>query len=129
MPSIPIAIAVVEHAGRVLIGQRPAGGALGGYWEFPGGKVAEGETPADAAARECWEETGLAVRVGLLLDEVEHAYEHGLLHLSFFHAEPIDPAEPPREPYRWVARATLGGYVFPPANAPILARLLQKTPK
>jgi mutator protein MutT len=126
---IPIAIAVVQHAGHVLIGQRPAGVALAGYWEFPGGKVVHGETPAQAAARECWEETGLTVRVGPLIDEVEHAYEHGLLRLSFFHAQPIDAAQRPREPYRWVAQTTLADYLFPPANAPILARLLHKTPK
>ena len=44
-----IAVAVVEHAGRYLIGLRPAGEALAGYWEFPGGKVPQGELPGEAA--------------------------------------------------------------------------------
>jgi mutator protein MutT len=126
---IPIAIAVVEHAGQVLIGQRPAGVVLAGYWEFPGGKVGEGESPAEAAARECLEETGLTVEVGPLLDEVEHAYEHGLVHLYFFSAVPVDPARLPRNPYQWVDRAAMSSYRFPAANASILARLLEEPPK
>lgn len=127
MSSTPIAIAVVQHAHEVLIGQRPEGMALAGFWEFPGGKIIPGETPAAAAARECWEETGLAVRIGPLLDEFEHVYEHGSLHLFFLSAEPINPNVVPRDPYRWVARTTLGDYPFPPANAAILACLSQKT--
>jgi mutator protein MutT len=57
---VEIAVAVVEHQGRFLIGKRPDDAALGGYWEFPGGKVEQGESPADAAIRECLEETGVA---------------------------------------------------------------------
>lgn len=59
MPT-PIAIAVVQHADQFLIGQRPAGLVLSGYWEFPGGKIQLGETPEAAAVRECLEETGLS---------------------------------------------------------------------
>ena len=51
-PSIPVlvAVAVVEHASKVLVGRRPAGKPLAGLWEFPGGKVLPGETPEEAAA-------------------------------------------------------------------------------
>jgi 8-oxo-dGTP diphosphatase len=51
----PIAVAVVEHDDRVLIGQRPPGVVLGGLWEFPGGKIFEGESAEEAAVRECRE--------------------------------------------------------------------------
>jgi len=129
MPPFPIAIAIVEQAGQVLIGRRPEGVALGGCWEFPGGKVEDDETPAAAAARECQEETGLAVRIVAMFDEVEYAYAHGLLHLFFFCAEPIDPGAEPREPYRWIAKSSLGDYAFPPANGSVLARLLNDLPK
>ena len=66
IPSEPvsIAVAVVQHAGTVLIGRRAPEAPLGGLWEFPGGKVGPDETPGEAAARECREETGLAVRIG-----------------------------------------------------------------
>jgi mutator protein MutT len=124
---VPIAVAVVEHAGRVLIGQRPAAGPLGGLWEFPGGKVELGETPQEAAVRECREETGLAVRVGDPLLEVVHAHEHGQVRLHFFSATAVDPAQPPRGPFRWVARIDLPGYAFPPANAKLLELLLARS--
>ena len=55
---IEVAIAVVEHRDRLLIGQRPTGVALAGYWEVPGGKLEPDESPADAAIRECREEYG-----------------------------------------------------------------------
>ena len=63
-----IAVAVVEHEGRVLIGQRPPGTALAGYWEFPGGKIGAGERAEEAARRECLEETGLITRTTDLID-------------------------------------------------------------
>src|SRR5262245_23048023 len=85
----PIAIAVVEHAGRYLVGRRPEGVPLAGLWEFPGGKVRDGETPEKAAASECLEETGLEVHVGQAYPEVVHAYEHGQVRLSFFACTPV----------------------------------------
>ena len=125
MECVQVGIAVVEHAGCVLIGCRPEGTPLAGQWEFPGGKVRPGETPAQAAARECREETGLDVIPGLLVAEVEHAYAHGLVQLSFFRAVPTAAEPRPREPFRWVPIGTLDQYQFPPANARILARLLR----
>src|SRR4051812_46830278 len=58
-----VAIAVVEHDGKSLVGERPAGVALAGFAEFPGGKVEPGESPEAAAVRECIEESGLQVEI------------------------------------------------------------------
>src|SRR3990167_7893662 len=93
-----IALAVVRHAGRVLIGQRPEGVPLAGFWEFPGGKILAGESPEEAAVRECREETGLAIRLGAILCVVEHEYAHGRVRLHFFAAEPIEAMRPPSPP-------------------------------
>ncbi|HEX9559269.1 MAG TPA: NUDIX domain-containing protein, partial [Reyranella sp.] len=49
------AVALVDVDGRVLIAQRPAGKAMAGLWEFPGGKVDPGETPEEALVRELHE--------------------------------------------------------------------------
>ena len=82
MPT-PIAVAVVEHRGKYLIGRRPEGAALAGLWEFPGGKVEPGESPADAARRECLEETGLDVVVGAPYPEVVQQYDHDRVRSAF----------------------------------------------
>ena len=126
----PIAVAVVEHAGRFLIGRRPQGVPLAGYWEFPGGKVRDGETPAEAARRECFEETGLAVSVGGEYSQVVQRYDHDRLRLHFFACRPDGPSIPsshgvPSAPegYRWVTAVELKSYRFPPANEALVALL------
>jgi len=129
MPSpkpTPIAVAVVQHEGRVLIGRRPAGAPLAGLWEFPGGKVREGETAEQAAARECLEETGLVVRIVAALGEVVHQYGHGPVRLHFLRVEPVAPSAVPRQPFRWVPAAELDRYEFPAANATVLRRLREQ---
>ncbi len=90
-----IAIAVVEQDGNFLIGRRPTGSVLAGLWEFPGGKIHSGETPAAAAARECLEETGLAVDVVYEYPRVDHRYEHGPVALHFFRCRSQDPSQAP----------------------------------
>jgi mutator protein MutT len=123
----PIAIAVVRHGDRYLIGQRREEVALAGLWEFPGGKVHPGETPAEAAARECFEETGLQVDVGEPYSQVVHRYDHDRLHLHFFASTPRDPAAAPKKPFRWVSAAELSRYEFPAANQALVARLIAGT--
>ena len=115
-----IAIAVVEQEGQYLIGQRPAGVALGGLWEFPGGKVLANESPIHAAIRECLEETGLAVEVVGEYPRHEHHYEHGAVQLHFFRCRLPDPMVKPRWPFRWVPRAELSHYEFPAGNNELL---------
>ena len=122
-----IAIAVVECDGQFLIGERPEGAPLAGYWEFPGGKVEPGESPREAAARECHEETGLEVIVGDEYPEVIHEYDHGKLRLHFFHASPSEFAQPTSSRFHWVSRQQLADYKFPEANDALLALLLDSS--
>ena len=118
-----IAIAVVLRGDEVLIGVRPEGVPLAGYWEFPGGKVELGEPPEAAAVRECREETGLQVRVAGEFPRHHHAYDHGALELRFFRCEPQPDAHVPRGPFRWVRCQELGRYPFPPANQHVIELL------
>jgi 8-oxo-dGTP diphosphatase len=125
MPT-PIAIAVVEHEGCFLVGQRPEGVALAGLWEFPGGKVEPGETPESAAVRECCEETGLTVEPLLRFPEHVHQYGHDRVELYFIACR-LAPARPviPNQPFRWVPRRELEQYEFPAGNAALLKLLIQ----
>lgn len=60
MTTIPVVAAVVRQGDRFLLGLRPADKRHGGLWEFPGGKVSEGESDAEALVRELFEELGVA---------------------------------------------------------------------
>ncbi|QDU98419.1 (deoxy)nucleoside triphosphate pyrophosphohydrolase [Lignipirellula cremea] len=122
-PPIPIAVAVVECENRFLIRQRPPGAGLAGYWEFPGGKIEPEETPPQAACRECREETGLAIEVQDSFDTVEYAYPHGTVLLHFFHCRPLDPQASIQGGFIWAPRRELARYMFPPANAGLIALL------
>jgi mutator protein MutT len=125
---IPVGIALVGRRGSYLIRQRPAGTAMAGYWEFPGGKCEPGELPAEAAARECREEIGLEVTVGPLRRALTYRYPHAFVHLSYFDCLTVLPdAEPdPAHGFRWVPAAALPGLRFPDANEPILHALARE---
>ena len=123
--AIPIAIAVVEHDNCFLIGQRPQGVVLAGFWEFPGGKVQPGETAAEAAVRECREETGIEIDVVGSYGEQLYTYDHGTVNLHLLACRPRDPLQSPCQPFRWVDRQELRCFDFPPANEELLKRLLR----
>lgn len=128
MPT-PIAIAVVEHNDLFLIGERGPDVPLAGRWEFPGGKVEQGETAEQAAIRECLEETGLAVRiVGEYPPHIQQ-YDHDRVELHFFCCEPVDANARPLEPYRWIERVDLAKYEFPAGNRGLLKLLLSAATK
>ena len=120
-----IAIAVVEHAGCFLIGQRPPGVPLAGLWEFPGGKMEPDETAKEAAVRECREETGLAVETEGTWLVQEEEYPHGRVRLHFIACQ-LAKGETgsQREPFRWVARQDLATYEFPSGNRELLRLLM-----
>jgi 8-oxo-dGTP diphosphatase len=115
-----IAIAVVEQDDRFLIGRRPAGVALAGLWEFPGGKVEPGESPEAAAIRETLEEAGVQIVIEGEYPEVVHQYDHGKLRLHFFRCRLAQVAQQPSERFVWVSRSALGQYQFPAANARLI---------
>jgi A/G-specific adenine glycosylase len=98
---------------------------LGGLWEFPGGKLESGESAAAAVKRELMEEVGVAVRVGALIDRVDHAYSHFRVTLHFHEAEYLSGRARPRvaSEVRWVEPGTLGDYAFPAASHTIIDRL------
>ena len=122
-----IAVAVVVYRSRVLVGVRPLNVPLGGYAEFPGGKVQEHESHQEAAERECFEETGVRVKAEKTLDIVFKQYEHEDLEVHFLQCRQITRHEP-RLPFHWVPIDRLTTYKFPPANAPVLAKLRRMQP-
>ena len=121
------AAALVDIDGRVLIAERPEGRSMAGLWEFPGGKVAEGETPEAALVRELQEELGIDTRQSCLAPVAfaSHAYEHFHLLMPLYACRTWQGRPEGREGQRlaWVKPARLADYPMPPADVPLIALL------
>jgi 8-oxo-dGTP diphosphatase len=128
--TIDVALVVPLVRGGVLVARRPPGTHLEGLWEFPGGKIAEGEEPSAAARRELSEETGLVADALEPLLVLVHEYPEHPVRLHVFLA--CDPRgkvriDRPRE-WAWKAPTELAGLEMPPANAQILRALRWRLP-
>jgi 8-oxo-dGTP diphosphatase len=104
-----VAGAVFDRDGRVLIAQRPAGKHLAGRWEFPGGKVAAGESEAEALARELHEELGVRVIRSRPFMRLAHEYSDRTVELSMWLVVEFrgEPAGLDGQRLKWVAPGRL----------------------
>jgi 8-oxo-dGTP diphosphatase len=122
-----VAGALVDADGRVLIARRPEGKRMAGLWEFPGGKVAAGETPEAALVRELQEELGVDTRESCLapIAFASHRYDdfHLLMPLYVCRVWKGVPAPREGQSLAWVRPERLSDYPMPPADAPLVALL------
>ncbi len=122
---------VVDAQGRVLITRRRDDQPMGGFWEFPGGKLEPGEAPVAALVRELREELGAAVEVGAIWDVLHHAYPAFDLLMLVYRCELV-AGEVARAvevaDLAWCAPAALPGYDVLPADVPLVARLVAEGP-
>ena len=110
-----------------LIARRPAGGMLGGLWEFPGGKQEPGESLPSALKRELEEELGIAIDVGRPVISLDHAYTHFRITLHAFYGQHT-AGEPRRlgvDDWRWVTLNDLDHYAFARTDRKIIEALRQ----
>ncbi len=121
------AAALIDVDGRVLIARRPEGKAMAGLWEFPGGKVREGEVPEQALVRELREELGIDTRDSCLapLAFASHAYADFHLLMPLYVCRvwrgTVTPLE--GQELAWVRPPRLADYPMPPADVPLVALL------
>ncbi|WP_236233565.1 Nudix family hydrolase, partial [Pseudomonas tohonis] len=124
MKRVHVAAAVIRGAdGRVLIARRPDDKHQGGLWEFPGGKVEEGEAVQAALSRELEEELGIRVSAARPLIQVHHDYPDKQVLLDVWEVTAFDgePHGAEGQPLVWVESRDLSDYAFPAANQPIIA--------
>jgi 8-oxo-dGTP diphosphatase len=118
------AIALIDKDGRVLLAQRPVGKSMAGMWEFPGGKVEDGETPEAALIRELHEELGIETWSSCLapLTFASHSYPDFHLIMPLFACRKWDGIPIAREgqTLAWVRPEKLRDYPMPPADIPLI---------
>ncbi len=122
------ACALIDVDGRVLIAERPAGKAMAGLWEFPGGKLEPGERPEETLIRELSEELGIAVREACLapLTFASHAYEDFHLLMPLYVCRRWEGQVTARHHAKiaWVRPNKLRDYPMPPADEPLISHLM-----
>ncbi len=125
-----VAAAIFDASGRVLIAERPAGKHMAGRWEFPGGKVASGESEEAALARELEEELGIAVVEASPMMRLTHRYPDREVELSMWIVGRYRGKPRPLDGQRlkWVERTELAGEDILEADRPFVAALVQWPP-
>jgi 8-oxo-dGTP diphosphatase len=122
-----VAVALVDADGRILVGQRPAGKAMAGLWEFPGGKLNAGETPEAAVVRELKEELAVDIAESCLapLTFASHAYQdfHLLMPLYVCRVWRGTPQPLDHQQLKWVRPRDMAALPMPPADRPLVALL------
>ena len=122
------ACALIDTDGRVLIAQRPEGKPMAGLWEFPGGKVEQGELPEETLIRELKEELGITVSEACLapLTFASHAYPDFHLLMPLFVCRRWEGTVTATEGQRlaWVRANRLRDYEMPPADIPLIPHLI-----
>ncbi len=130
-PTLPLvlvaAVALVDADGRVLLARRPEGKSMAGLWEFPGGKVHDGEAPEAALIRELREELGVDTAESCLapFTFASHRYAdfHLLMPLYVCRRWSGTPKPLEGQELAWVRPQRLTDYPMPPADRPLVALL------
>ena len=114
-----------DAEGRVLIAERLGGGPFQGLWEFPGGKISDGESAAEALSRELAEELGIEVIACASFMRLRHEYDDRIVSIEFFIVSDwvSEPVGREGQELRWVPRERLDAGELLPADVPVVEAL------
>ena len=114
---------------QVLVVRRASNQSLGGFWEFPGGKIESGESDQACLKREISEELDIEIEVGGLITESHYVYEHGEFLLKAFEVHMIrgEPTLTVHDQMAWVDPFDIEKYNLAPADIPIARTLVKRS--
>jgi len=125
---VVVVAAVIEEHGKFLVARRLAGTHLAGFWEFPGGKVHEGETHDQALRREIAEELKTGISNLQEIFHTSHSYPERTVELHFYRGALTGAPQPALgQELQWISREEFAAMEFPPADASLIAALIQRT--
>ena len=127
MKTIRVVAAVIYADGKVFATQRGSGDFKGG-WEFPGGKIEEGETPENALKREISEELETEITVGELIETIEYDYPAFHLSMDCFWCDVVrgDLVLKEHESARWLDKESLYSVEWLPADVALIEKIRMK---
>jgi len=124
-----VAALLFDQKGRILACKRPSQDAWAGWWEFPGGKVDEGESATQALSREIAEELGISVEPSQLVESTSFDYEDRTVKLQIWNCGTIDSdcfSLNEHDESRWLSKEELLDVKWLPADIPIISRWVQE---
>ena len=122
-----VTAAVMEKDGRILLAQRRKDDALGGKWEFPGGKMEPGETPEECLRRELKEEFEIDAEIGAYICSSRFEYKHIQVELLVYKARHLSGEFILHDHDRieWVKPGDIKGYDLSSADIPVVDAILK----
>ncbi len=126
IPHLRVAAGILEDAdGRVLIAERLGDGPFHGMWEFPGGKIGDGETADEALRRELLEEIGITATTVQAFQSLDHRYPDRRVSIDFFLVADWDgePRSCEGQQIRWLSADELDDANLLPADKPVIQKL------
>jgi len=122
-----VTCAIIENEGKILIARRAKDQKLAGKWEFPGGKVEDGESPEECLKRELEEEFGIQTEVEEFITSNKHHYDHISIELMAFRIKYISGEFTlvDHDEIQWVKPEELLDYDLAEADIPIAKKLIE----
>lgn len=117
--------AVIVENGKILCAQRGPSKSLPLKWEFPGGKIEEGESPQEALRREINEEMGCEIEIGEQVEHTVYEYDFGLVHLTTYYCKLLEgkPILTEHVSIKWLSPNELKSLDWAPADIPAIEKL------
>ena len=128
MKTIKVTGAIIQNDNNFLIGRRGKDEKSAGMWEFPGGKLEEGESPKECIKRELKEELNIDAEIGELFSSYTYNYNHVSYELFFFKVNSFfgEPVKSVHDKLKWEKLKNFYKYDFLPGDGPLIDKLISE---